>query len=227
MKVTGAKKKGKRCEVTIDGGESLTCDRVLVSVGRKPNTEGLGLEAVGIETDPRGRIPVGEHFDTAVPGIYAIGDVIHGPMLAHKAEEDGVACVEGIVTGYGHVDYNLVPSIVYTEPEVASVGQTEEALKEAGVPYRSGRFRFGANGRALAQGHAEGFTKILAHKETDRILGVHIIGPHAGELIAEAATAMTFGASAEDLARTCHAHPTLAEVLKEAALDVDSRAIHR
>ena len=227
VKVTGAKKKGKRCEVTIDGGDTLTCDRVLVSVGRKPNTEGLGLEAVGIETDPRGRIPVGEHFDTAVPGIYAIGDVIHGPMLAHKAEEDGVACVEGIVTGYGHVDYNLVPSIVYTEPEVASVGQTEEALKEAGVPFKSGRFRFGANGRALAQGHAEGFTKILAHKETDRILGVHIIGPHAGELIAEAATAMTFGASAEDLARTCHAHPTLAEVLKEAALDVDSRAIHR
>ena len=227
VRVVGAKRKGKSCEVTLDGGETLKADRVLVSVGRKANTEGLGLEAIGLGTDARGRIEVNDHFETAVPGIFAIGDVIHGPMLAHKAEEDGVACVEGMVNGYGHVDYNLVPSIVYTEPEVASVGKTEEALKEEGVPYQSGKFRFGANGRALAQGHAEGFTKILAHKETDRILGVHIIGPHAGELIAEAATAMTFGASAEDLARTCHAHPTLAEVIKEAALDVDGRAIHR
>ena len=148
-------------------------------------------------------------------------------MLAHKAEEDGVACVEHICTGYGHVDYNLVPSIVYTEPEVASVGVTEEALKESGRAYRSGRFRFSGNGRALAQGHADGFTKILADAETDRVLGVHIVGPHAGELIAEAAAAMAYGASAEDIARTCHAHPTLAEVIKEAALDVDGRAIHR
>ena len=227
VRVVGAKRKGKGCEVAIDGGETHKADRVLVAVGRKPNTEGLGLDAIGLGTDKRGRIEVNGHFETAIPGIFAIGDVIEGPMLAHKAEEDGVACVEGIVNGYGHVDYNLVPSIVYTEPEVASVGKTEETLKEEGVPYRSGRFRFGANGRALAQGHADGFTKILAHKETDRILGVHIIGPHAGELIAEAATAMTFGASAEDLARTCHAHPTLAEVIKEAALDVDGRAIHR
>lgn len=227
VKVTGAKRTGKSCTVELDSGEKLKADRVLVSVGRRPNTEGLGLDALGIETDNRGCITVDAHFQTNVAGVYAIGDVIPGPMLAHKAEEDGIACVEGIVNGYGHVDYNLVPSIVYTEPEVASVGQTEEALKEAGVPYNTGRFRFGANGRALAQGHSDGFTKILAHKETDRILGVHIVGPHAGELIAEAATAMTFGASAEDLARTCHAHPTLAEVLKEAALDVDKRAIHR
>ena len=227
VRVTGAKKKGKKCVVAIEGQDSITCDRVLVSVGRRPHTQGLGLDAIGLETGPRGFIPVNAHFETGTPGVFAIGDVIHGPMLAHKAEEDGVACVEGIVTGYGHVDYALVPSIVYTEPEVASVGKTEEQLKEEGVPYNSGRFRFSANGRALAQGHTDGFTKILAHKETDRILGVHILGPHAGELIAEAAAAMSFGASAEDLARTCHAHPTLAEALKEAALDVDGRAIHR
>ena len=227
VRVTGASFDGEQCTVTIEGEESVVCDRVLVAVGRRPHTEGLNLDAVGVTTNARGFINVGDHFDTGIPGIYAIGDVIPGPMLAHKAEEDGVACVEHICTGYGHVDYNLVPSIVYTEPEVASVGVTEEALKESGRAYRSGRFRFSGNGRALAQGHADGFTKILADAETDRVLGVHIVGPHAGELIAEAAAAMAYGASAEDIARTCHAHPTLAEVIKEAALDVDGRAIHR
>ncbi len=225
--VTGARVEGEGCVVDIDGGESINCDRVLVSVGRRPHTDGLGLDAVGVTTSERGFIEVDQHYATAVPGIFAIGDVIPGPMLAHKAEEDGVACVEMINTGYGHVDYNLVPSIVYTEPEIASVGVTEEALKESGRAYKSGRFRFAANGRALAPGHADGFTKILADAETDRVLGVHIVGPCAGELIAEAAAAMAFGASSEDIARTCHAHPTLAEVVKEAAMDVDGRAIHR
>ena len=225
--VTGARIEDDHCVVDVDGGDPITCDRVLVSVGRRPHTEGLGLEAVGIPTNGRGCIEVDAHFSTGVPGIYAIGDVIPGPMLAHKAEEDGVACVEGIVTGYGHVDYNLVPSIVYTEPEVASVGVTEETLKEQGRAYNKGRFRFAANGRALAHGHADGFAKILADAETDRVLGVHLVGPCAGELIAEAATAMAFGASSEDIARTCHAHPTLSEVVKEAALDVVGRALHR
>ncbi len=225
--VTGARIEGEGCVVDIDGGESINCDRVLVSVGRRPHTDGLGLDAVGVTTSEHGFIEVDQHYATAVPGIFAIGDVIPGPMLAHKAEEDGVACVEMINTGYGHVDYNLVPSIVYTEPEIASVGVTEEALKESGRAYKSGRFRFAANGRALAHGHADGFTKILADAETDRVLGVHIVGPCAGELIAEAAAAMAFGASSEDIARTCHAHPTLAEVVKEAAMDVDGRAIHR
>ncbi len=227
VRVTGAKVDGSTCTVEIDGKDPMKADRVLVAVGRRPNTDGLGLDAIGLQTNERGFIPVDGHFATGVDGVYAIGDVIPGPMLAHKAEEDGVACVEGIVTGYGHVDYNLVPGIVYTEPEVAAVGKTEEELQEAGTPYKSGRFRFGANGRALAQGHADGFVKVLAHGETDRILGIHILGAHAGELIAEAAAAMAYGASAEDLARTCHAHPTLAEVVKEAALDVDKRAIHR
>jgi dihydrolipoamide dehydrogenase len=225
--VTGAKIEGDGCIVEVDGGDPIACDRVLVSVGRRPHTEGLGLDQVGVATNGRGFVEVDAHFATGVPGIFAIGDVIPGPMLAHKAEEDGVACVERIVTGYGHVDYGLVPSIVYTEPEVASVGVTEEALKEAGTAYKSGRFRFAGNGRALAHGHAVGFAKILADAETDRVLGVHLVGPCAGELIAEAAAAMTFGASSEDIARTCHAHPTLSEVVKEAALDVDGRAIHR
>jgi dihydrolipoamide dehydrogenase len=225
--VTGARVEGEQCIVEIDGGEAISCDRVLVSVGRRPHTEGLNLDAVGITPNSRGFIEVDSSFAAGKPGVHAIGDVIPGPMLAHKAEEDGVACVEKMVTGYGHVDYELVPSIVYTEPEIASVGATEETLKEAGRAYKSGRFRFAGNGRALAHGHADGFAKILADAETDRVLGVHIIGPSAGELIAEAAAAMAFGASAEDIARTCHAHPTLAEVLKEAAMDVDGRAIHR
>jgi dihydrolipoamide dehydrogenase len=226
VRVTGAKVEGETVVVTREGGEPITCDRVLVAVGRKPNTEGLGLEAVGLETDKRGRIPVDAHFQTSVPGVYAIGDVIAGPMLAHKAEEEGVACVERIVTGYGHVNYDTIPNVVYTMPEVASVGRTEEELQAAGIPYRKGSFPFMANGRAKALAITDGQVKILAHAETDRLLGVHIFGPWAGELIAEAAAAMEFGATAEDLARTCHAHPTLSEAIKEAALAVDGRTLN-
>jgi dihydrolipoamide dehydrogenase len=226
VKVVGARKNGEGALVEIEGGEPIRCDRVLVSVGRKPNTEGLGLDKLGLALDPRGRIPVDAHLRTAAAGVYAIGDVIAGPMLAHKAEEEGVACVEHIVTGYGHVNYDAIPNIVYTHPEVASVGKTEEELVAAGIPYRKGAFPFLANGRAKALGSTDGRVKILAHKDTDRILGVHIVGPRAGDLIAEAVAAIEFGASAEDLARTCHAHPTLAEVVKEAAMAVDGRAIH-
>jgi dihydrolipoamide dehydrogenase len=176
--------------------------------------------------DKRGRIEVDSHFQTNVPGIYAIGDVIAGPMLAHKAEEEGVACVEQIVTGYGHVDYNTIPGVCYTNPEIATVGLTEDQLKEQNIPYKKGSFPFRANGRAQSLGHVDGRVKILAHEKTDRVLGVHILGPRAGELIAEATAAMAFGASSEDIARTCHAHPTLPEVVKEAALAVSGRAIH-
>lgn len=218
--------KGKETIVECEGSEPLFGDRVLVAVGRKPNTENLALDSAGIQLDERSRIPVDEHFRTSAQGIYAIGDVIRGPMLAHKAEEEGVACVEQIVNGYGHVNYDTIPGVVYTDPEIATVGKTEDELEKAQVPYRKGLFPFRANGRALALGQLEGKIKILAHRETDRILGVHIIGPRAGDLIAEAVTAMTFGASSEDLARTCHAHPTLPEALKEAALAVDGRAIH-
>lgn len=226
VKVTGARKDKDGALVTIEGQEPLRADRVLVSVGRKPHTEGLGLDKVGIALDPRGRIPVDAHYATSAKGIYAIGDVIPGPMLAHKAEEEGVACVEHIVTGYGHVNYDAIPNVVYTHPEVAGVGKTEEELVAAGIPYRKGAFPYMANGRAKALGANEGKVKILAHKDTDRILGVHIVGARAGDLIAEAVAAMEFGASSEDLARTCHAHPTLAEVVKEAALAVDGRALH-
>ena len=225
-KVRSAFVKGASCVVEVEGAEPILCDRVLVAVGRKPNTQNLGLESVKITLDEKGRINVNEHFATTTPGIFAIGDVIRGPMLAHKAEEEGVACVEHIVTGYGHVDFNAIPGIVYTNPEIASVGKTEEELRASGVEYNKGTFPFRANGRALALGQVDGKIKILAEKSTDRILGVHIIGPRAGDLIAEAATAISFSASAEDLARTPHAHPTLAEALKEAALAVDRRAIH-
>jgi len=225
-KVRSAFVKGASCVVEVEGAEPVVCDRVLVAVGRKPNTQNLGLEAVKIQLDEKGRIPVNDHFATSAPGVFAIGDVIRGPMLAHKAEEEGVACVEHIVTGYGHVDYNAIPGIVYTNPEIASVGKTEDELRSAGIEYRKGAFPFRANGRALALGQVDGKIKILADKSTDRILGVHIIGPRAGDLIAEAAAAIAFSASAEDLARTPHAHPTLAEALKEAAFAVDGRAIH-
>ncbi len=225
-RVTKAFSTGKQGIVECQDSESITADRVLVAVGRKPNTESLGLESVGIKLDERGRIPVSDHFETSAGGIYAIGDVIRGPMLAHKAEEEGIACVEHIVTGYGHVNYDAIPGVVYTQPEIATVGKSEEELQKLDVPYRKGIFPFRANGRALALGQTEGKVKILAHQETDRVLGVHIIGPRAGDLIAEATTAMTFGASSEDLARVCHAHPTLAEPLKEAALAVSGRAIH-
>ncbi len=229
VKVTGARKDGDGAVVSYDKAgttQTISADRVLVAVGRRPYTAGLGLEALGIATDKRGRIVTDSHFTTNVAGIYAIGDVIAGPMLAHKAEEEGIACVERLVTGWGHIDYASIPGIVYTDPEVATVGQSEEDLKAAGVPYRKGSFPFIANGRAKALGTTDGLVKILAHAETDKVLGCAIFGPRAGDLIAEVAVAMAFGASSEDIARACHAHPTLAEVVKEAALAVDGRAIH-
>lgn len=213
------------CVVETEGAQPLECDRVLVAVGRTPTTQDLGLQTVGIKLDSKGRITVDDRFRTSAEGVYAIGDCIPGPMLAHKAEDDGVACVEGIVTGYCHVDYNLVPAVIYTHPEIASVGKTEDQLKADGAPYRKGTFPFRANGRARTLADVDGKVKILAHQETDRVLGIHILGPRAGDLIAEAAAAMTFGASSEDIARTCHAHPTLAEAVKEAALAVDGRTI--
>ncbi len=225
-KVTGARSNGAGAVVECAGEAPIECDRVLMSVGRVPNTEGLGVEELGIKLDKRGRIEVNEHFVTSVPGIYAVGDVIPGPMLAHKAEEEGIACVERLATGYGHVDYNTIPGVCYTHPEIATVGLTEDQLKEQKIPYKKGSFPFRANGRAQSLGQVDGRVKILAHEQTDRILGVHILGPRAGELIAEAVAAMAFGASSEDLARTCHAHPTLPEAVKEAALAVSGRAIH-
>ena len=219
-------KDGDHCVVEVEGADPIECDRVLVAVGRTPISDGLGLEDPGVATDERGFIEVNERFATSAPGVYAIGDVIGGPQLAHKAEEEGMACVEGIAGGYVHIDYDEIPGIVYTEPEVASVGKTEEQLQEAGIAYRKGSFPFRAIGRARATGSLEGFVKILAGAETDEVLGVHILGSHAGDLIAEAVAAISFGASAEDLFRTSHAHPTLAEAIKEAALAVHGRAIH-
>jgi dihydrolipoamide dehydrogenase len=206
--------------------ETLEVDAVLVAVGRKPFTDGLGLDEAGIERDWKGRIAVDEHFETNVAGVYAIGDVIAGPMLAHKAEDEGVAVAEILAGQAGHVNYNVIPGVVYTAPEVASVGKTEDELKAAQIAYTSGKFPFTANGRAKVNKTTDGFVKVLADAETDRVLGVHIIGPHAGEMIAEAAVLMEFGGSAEDLARTCHAHPTLTEAVKEAALAAGKRAIH-
>ncbi len=225
-RVTSAKAQGEGAVVEIEGQEPLEADRVLVAVGRRPNTDGLNVAAAGLELDKRGFIPVGAHFKTRVPGVYAIGDVIGGAMLAHKAEEEGIACVEGIVTGTGHVNYGAIPGVAYTEPEIASVGKTEEQLQSEGVAYKKGVFPFMANGRARALGHTEGKVKVLADAGTDCLLGIHIIGARAGDLIAEAVAALEFGASAEDVARTSHAHPTLAEAFKEAALAVDGRAIH-
>jgi dihydrolipoamide dehydrogenase len=206
--------------------ESLAADVVLVAIGRRPFTNGLGLEEVGVTRDPAGRVTVDDGFATNVPGIYAIGDVIRGPMLAHKAEEEGIAVVERLAGQKTEVDYDAIPSVVYTWPEAAAVGKTEEELKAASIEYRVGKFPFTANARARTNAETDGFVKVLADAATDRVLGVHIIGPDAGTMIAEAALAMEFGASAEDIARTCHAHPTLSEALKEAALAVDGRAIH-
>jgi len=206
--------------------ETVTADIALVSVGRHPATDGLGLEAAGISLTGRGRIAVDSRFETSLDDVFAIGDVIDGPMLAHKAEEDAVAAVEMMAGQPGHVDYALVPGIVYTAPEIATLGQSEEALKAANTDYKKGVFPFAANSRARAQGHSDGFVKILACSQTDKVLGVHIIGHEAGTVIHECATAMAFGASAEDIARTCHGHPTLNEAVKEAALAVDGRAIH-
>ena len=201
-------------------------DVVLVAIGRVPFTEGLGLEATGVKLDNKRRIVVDQHFQTNVQGIYAIGDVIAGPMLAHKAEDEGMAVAEILAGQAGHVNYDAIPNVIYTFPEVATVGKSEEDLKAAGIAYKVGKFPFTANGRAKVNKTTEGFVKILADADTDRILGVHIIAAQASEMIAEAAVIMEFGGSAEDLARTCHAHPTLTEAVKEAALSVDKRAIH-
>lgn len=225
-RVTGVSVAKGVAKVEVEGRESIECDRVLVAVGRRPASADLGLDTVGLEVDARGRVPVDEQCRTGVNGLWAIGDLVRGPMLAHKASDEGVAVAELIATGYGHVDYDVIPAVCYTTPEVAGVGQTEESLKEAGVPYRVGAFPFIASGRARSLDATDGQVKILAHAETDRILGVHILGPQAGELIAEATVAMAFGASSEDLARVCHAHPTLAEAVHEAALAVDGRALH-
>jgi dihydrolipoamide dehydrogenase len=230
-KVVKADSKGRNVKLTLEpaeGGksETLECDVVLVAVGRIPNTQGLGLAELATRCDNRGRIVVDKQYETTLPGIYAIGDVIKGPMLAHKAEEEGIAVAEILAGQAGHVNYEVIPSVIYTAPEVASVGKTEEELKEAGVAYTSGKFPFTANGRAKVNRTTEGFVKVLAEEGTDRVLGVHIIGADAGTMIAEAAVLMEFGGSAEDLARTCHAHPTLNEAVKEAALAVDKRAIH-
>ena len=205
---------------------NFDCDVVLISVGRKPNTEGLNLESVGVELDQRKRIKTNENFQTNSDNIYAIGDVIVGPMLAHKAEDEGIAVAENIAGQSGHVNYNTIPGVIYTSPEVATVGKTEEQLKEEKIDYKIGKFSFMANSRAKAIDDTEGFIKILAEAKTDKVLGAHLIGPHAGELIAEICVAMEFGASSEDIARTCHAHPTFSEAVKEAALSVDKRAIH-
>ncbi|HET9146942.1 MAG TPA: FAD-dependent oxidoreductase, partial [Acetobacteraceae bacterium] len=230
-KVTGAERGGKGIALTLEpakGGaaETLAADAVLVAIGRRPHTANLGLEAVGVALDERGRVRTDGHYATNIPGIYAIGDVIAGPMLAHKAEEEGVALAELLAGQAGHVNYGAIPGVVYTWPEVAAVGKTEEELKAEGIEYRIGKFPFTANGRARAMASTDGFVKLLADARTDRLLGAHIIGPDAGTLIAELVTAIEFGASAEDVARICHAHPTLSEAVKEAALAVEGRAIH-
>ncbi|MDX2287274.1 MAG: dihydrolipoyl dehydrogenase [Hyphomicrobiaceae bacterium] len=230
-KVTGVKTDASGSTVTVEpaaggAGESHFADVVLVAIGRVPYTEGLGLAEAGIAVDQRKRIVVDDHFQTTVPGVYAIGDVIAGPMLAHKAEDEGMAVAEILAGQAGHVNYGVIPSVIYTFPEVASVGKTEEELKAEGIAYTAGKFPFTANGRAKVNRTTVGFVKVLADAATDRVLGVHIVGPHAGEMIAEAAVLMEFGGSAEDLARICHAHPTLTEAVKEAALSVAKRAIH-
>ncbi len=225
-KVTGARKGNDGVTLTLDPTEELKADIVLLAIGRRPYTEGLGLAEAGVVLDERGRVKTDAHYATNVPGIHAIGDAIAGPMLAHKAEEEGVALAERLAGQAGHVNYGVIPGVVYTWPEVAAVGQTEEELKAAGMSYNVGKFPFTANARARAMGDTDGFVKLLADKTTDRLLGAHIIGPDAGTLIAELATAMEFGASAEDVARTCHAHPSLNEAVKEAALAVAGRALH-
>jgi len=230
-KVTGVDTSGKMLKARVEpaaGGpaETLETDVVLVCIGRVPYTEGLGLKEAGIALDNRGRVQIDAHFATSVKGVYAIGDVVAGPMLAHKAEDEGVACAEIIAGQAGHVNYDVIPGVVYTTPEVSSVGKTEEELKQAGVAYTSGKFPFTANGRSKVNQTTDGFVKILADAKTDRVLGVHIVGREAGEMIHEACVLMEFGGSAEDLARTCHAHPTRSEAIKEAALAVGKRAIH-
>jgi dihydrolipoamide dehydrogenase len=230
-RVTGAKVEGSRVTVSAESEDgkalSVSCDRVLVAVGRRPYTESLNLEGVGVKVEPRtGKVEVDSQFRTSVPTILAIGDLIQGPMLAHKAEDEGIACAELLAGKPGHVDYNTIPSVIYTWPEMASVGITEEQAREQSLEYTVGKFPFLANGRAKAMDETEGLVKILADAATDRVLGVHIIGPRASEMIAEAVTTMEFAGTAEDIARICHAHPTLSEVVREAALAVEKRAIH-
>ena len=230
-KVTGIEKTKSGLKVSVEpakggDGDVIEADYALVAIGRRPYTEGLGLAEAGVEMDERGRVATDAHFKTNVDGIYAIGDAIAGPMLAHKAEDEGVAIAEILAGQSGHVNYDVIPGVIYTAPEVATVGKTEEELKEAGIDYTVGKFPFSANGRAKVNKQADGFVKVLADSRTDRVLGVHILGMDAGNMIAEAAVAMEFGASAEDIARTCHAHPTLSEAVKEAALAVDKRALH-
>jgi dihydrolipoamide dehydrogenase len=230
-KVSAVDTSGKKLKVKVEpakGGdaETIDADVVLVAIGRVPYTEGLGLAEIGVALDERGRVKTDAHYATNVPGIYAIGDVIVGPMLAHKAEDEGVAMAEILAGQAGHVNYDVIPAVVYTFPEIASVGKTEEELKQAGVAYNVGKFPFMANGRAKANQQTDGFVKIIADAKTDRVLGVHIVGADAGNMIAEPAVAMEFGASSEDIARTCHAHPTLPEAVKEAAMAVEKRAIH-
>ena len=230
-KVTAVKNLGEKTIVEFTNNktktkESLECDKVLVSVGRKPYTEGLNLVKIGVKRDDKGRIEVNEKFQSSVPNIFAIGDVIKGPMLAHKAEEEGIAVAETIAGKSGHVNYDVIPGVIYTSPEVATVGKTEEELKKAKINYKVGKFPFLANSRAKVNNESDGFVKILADSSTDKVLGVHIIGPHCGDMIAEMGLAMEFGASSEDIARTCHAHPTHTEAIKEAALAVDKRPIH-
>ncbi|KMO36577.1 dihydrolipoamide dehydrogenase [Methylobacterium variabile] len=231
QKVTGVERTGDGAKVTVEpasGGaaETLEADVVLVAIGRVPYTAGLGLETVGVQLDNKGRIQTDDRYATNVTGIYAIGDVIAGPMLAHKAEDEGVAVAEILAGKAGHVNYGVIPNVVYTTPEVASVGKSEEELKKDGIAYNVGKFPFTANGRAKVNHTTDGFVKVLADAATDRVLGVHIVGPDAGNLIMEVAVAMEFGASSEDIARTCHAHPTLTEAVKEAALAVEKRALH-
>ena len=229
-KVASVAKNQEGAVVSIEpsaGGEAITLDAdvVLVAIGRRPYTEGLGLEALGVATE-RGQVVIDGHFATNVPGVYAIGDVVRGPMLAHKAEDEGVALAEILAGQAGHVNYDVIPGVVYTSPEVAVVGKSEDDLKAAGIAYNVGKFPFTANGRARAMRHTEGFVKILADAATDRVLGAHIVGFGAGEMIHEVVVLMEFGGSAEDLARTCHAHPTMSEAIKEAAMAVAKRAIH-
>lgn len=226
MWVESAKADGEQCLVQCKDQEPMIADRVLICTGRSPNTKNIGLETAGVTTDQRGFITVDKNYQTSTPSIFAIGDCIGGAMLAHKASDEGIACVEKIATGHGHLDYDAIPGIVYTHPEIASVGRTEEQLKEQGIDYKKGMCPYGANGRARTLGDTGGRVKILADAKTDRILGVHAIGLHAGDLIAEATVAMTFKASSEDLARCIHAHPTLSEIVMEAALAVNKQAIH-
>jgi dihydrolipoamide dehydrogenase len=223
-KVTGVKKvKGKTVLTAEKGSDTIEfeADKILVAVGRKPYTSGLGLETVGIETDDKGRIPVDKHYKTTASGVYAIGDVIKGPMLAHKAEEEGVACAELIAGQAGHVNYDVIPNVIYTDPEIASVGMTEAAAKDAGIEFKTGKFNFAANGRAIASDATDGFVKVIADKKTDKLIGIQVIGKGASELIAAAVTHMEYGGSAEDIARTVHAHPTMSEAMKEAAMAVN------